>query len=149
MLLSMLTTPKFRRALGDQLAGRGAAEDPSVRGPLSRIDWIAEDGEVDLVTVRAMGDSVALMRSSAAILEVPQLEELPAKADERIAVSQRIVTLIFERLGTGRVLGEPELNAALTMFTKDAALVRRDAVDSGMITRPADGAQYRLAPTPA
>lgn len=148
MLLSMLATPKLRRALGDQLAGRGTSEDPGVRGPLSRIGWIQENGDVDLATVRAMSDSVALMRSSAAILEVPLFEELPEKAEERIAVSQRIVGLVFDRLGTGRAVGEPELNAALAMVTKDVAVVRRDAVDSGMLTRTPDGAQYRLAPAP-
>ena len=52
---------------------------------------------------------------------------------------------MFERVGSARSLGEAELNAAIAMFAADVALVRRDAVDSGVLERSADGAWYRLA----
>lgn len=149
MLLSMLAAPKLRRALGEQLAGGCPSDDPSVRGPLSRLDWLPGDGEIDVESVREMTAALSVMRSPAAILEVGRLESLPERAAERIAVSRRLVGLVLDRLGTGRAISEAELNAALAMVTKDVALVRRDAVDSGLLTRTADGAQYHLAPVPS
>ena len=135
-LVAMLSAEKLRRGLGRLLTGDGPAEDPSVRGPLSRLDWLGEDGTAD---------SLALMRSDRAILEVPRLDGIPVKTEESREVSGRIARIVFERVGSARSLGEAELNAAIAMFAADVALVRRDAVDSGVLERSADGAWYRLA----
>lgn len=155
MLFSLLATPKLRVGLGARLSGAGASatgtsettgtsEDPSVSGPLSRIDWLDADGEVDLAAVREVADALSLMRSDQAILEVPRLDGIPVPTAESREVSGRIAQLVFERAGRHRVLSEPELNAAIAMFVGDVALVRRDAVDSGVLTRTADGTAYRL-----
>ena len=86
------------------------------------------------------------MRSDRAILEVPRLAGIPVKTEESREVSGRIARLVFERVGRERRLSEPELNAAIAMFAADVALVRRDAVDAGVLERSADGSEYRLAP---
>ena len=144
-LVAMLSAEKLRRGLGRLLTGGGPTEDPSVRGPLSRLDWLGEDGEVDVAALRRIADSLALMRSDRAILEVPRLDGIPVKTEESREVSGRIARIVFERVGPERSLGEAELNAAISMFAADVALVRRDAVDSGVLERSADGAWYRLA----
>src|SRR5699024_6483991 len=84
--------------------------------------------------------------SDQAILEVGRLDGIPVRTEESREVSSRIARIVFDRVGPERTLTEPELNAAIAMFAKDVALVRRDAVDSGILTRSADGASYRLAP---
>lgn len=145
MLFSLLATPKLRAALGARLLGTAAAEDPSVSGPLSRIDWLGDDGGIDLAAVREVADALTLLRSDQAILEVRPLDGVPAKTEESREISGRIARIVFERVGRERTLSEPELNAAIAMFAGDVALVRRDAVDSGVLTRTADGASYRLA----
>lgn len=149
MVFSLLSTPKLRKGLGQRLAGGAdgedhTAEDPSVRGPLSRLDWLGQDGDVDLDSLRRIGDALALMRSDRAILDVPRLAGMPVRTEESREVSGRIVRLVFERVGPKRQLSEPELNAAIAMFAADVALVRRDAVDAGVLERSADGAVYRL-----
>jgi hypothetical protein len=133
-----------RMLAGD--SGTTTAEDPSVSGPLSRLDWIDEDGTADEVALRRIAATLALMRSDRAILEVPRLDGIPVKTEESREVSGRIARLVFERAGRDRRLSEPELNAAISMFAADVALVRRDAVDSGVLERSADGSEYRLAP---
>ena len=146
MLFAMLSAPKLRAGIGRLLAGADAPEAADVRGPLSRLDWLGADGQVDAAALRETAEALALMRSDQAILEVGRLDGIPVRTEESREVSSRIARLVFDRVGPTRTLTEPELNAAIAMFAKDVALVRRDAVDSGILTRSADGASYRLAP---
>lgn len=151
MLFSLLAVPKLRAGLAARLAGDAASapsgphEDPRVHGPLSRIDWLDEHGEVDLERLQETADVLALMRSDQAILEVPRLDGIPVKTEESREMSGRIARIVFERVGRERTLTEGELNAAIAMFARDTALVRRDAVDAGVLTRTPDGGAYRLA----
>jgi len=145
MLLAMLAVPKLRAGIGRTLAGDGAPEAPDVRGPLSQLDWLEADGEADDAALRASAEAIALMRSSEAILEVGRLDGIPVRTEESREVSGRIARIVFERVGAERTLTEGELNAAIAMFAADVALVRRDAVDAGVLERSADGAAYRLA----
>ena len=145
LLFAMLSTPKLRQGLAQMLAGESLPEDPSVRGPLSRIDWLTPDGEADVTTLRGITEALGVMRSDEAILAVGRLDAIPVKTEESRAVSSRIARIVFERVGAERTLTEGELNAAISMFAQDVALVRRDAVDAGVLTRSADGASYRLA----
>ena len=144
MLFAMLSTPKLRRGLAQLLAGDGPSEDPAVRGPLSRLGWLASDGEADVATLREITEALGVMRSDEAILAAGRLEGIPVKTEESRAVSSRIAQIVFERVGSERTLTEGELNAAIARFAADVALVRRDAVDAGVLTRSADGAAYRL-----
>jgi hypothetical protein len=109
------------------------------------LDWLGPDGEADVERLRTITDSLATMRSDRAILEIPRLDGIPVKTEESREVSGQIARIVFERLGPGRSLSEPELNAAIAMFAADVALVRRDAVDAGVLERSADGSRYRLA----
>ena len=145
MLFAMLSAPKLRAGLGRVLTGAGAPEAPDVNGPLSRLDWLGPDGEVDVAALREITEALSLMRSDEAILEVGRLEGIPVKTEESREVSARIARIVFARVGPERSLSEAELNAAIAMFAQDVALVRRDAVDAGVLTRSADGASYRLA----
>lgn len=166
MLFSMLSSPTLRAALGARLTGReqiDIADRPtgaehrngtrdaahtrssSTDAPLDRIDWLRADGQVDAPMLREVVDALSLMRSSDAILEVPRLESLPPREVDRIAASGRIARMVFERLGADGALSEAELNAGISMIAPDPALVRRDAVDSGVLERTADGSRYRLA----
>ena len=145
MLFAMLSAPKLRAGIGRLLAGDGAPEAADVRGPLARLDWLSPDGQVDASALRETAEALALMRSDEAVLEVGRLDGIPVKTEESREVSSRIARLVFDRVGPTRTLTEPELNAAIAMFAKDVALVRRDAVDSRVLTRSADGASYRLA----
>ena len=143
MLFTMLSAPKLRRGLGTIL---GSPEEPGVRGPLSRLDWLAEDGEVDVAALQEITAVLSLLRSGNAILEMDRLDGIPAKTEDSREVSGRIARIVFERVGAERTLTEAELNTAIAMFAADVALVRRDAVDSGVLTRTPNGAAYRLAP---
>lgn len=159
MLFAMLSAPKLRHGLTGLLRGEPLPEDPSVRGPLSRIDWLAPQGDaaadgspavdgdaaVDVEALREITEALSLMRSDQAILEVDRLAGIPVKTEESREVSGRIARIVFARVGAERTLGEAELNAAIAMFAQDVALVRRDAVDAGVLARSADGTAYRLA----
>lgn len=146
MLLAMLCAPKLREGIGRVLAGQGTPEASDVRGPLSRLDWLGPEGEVDAAALRESAEAIALLRSDAAVFEVGRLDAMPVKTEESRELSARIARIVFERVGAEKVLSEPELNAAIAMFAADVALVRRDAVDAGVLTRSADGTAYRLSP---
>lgn len=166
MLFSLLSAPRLRSGLAEMLAGDGRPTDgqgdshgdshgqgreslladPGVRGPLSRLDWIDTDGEVDIARLRGTVGALEVLRSDRAMLELGRLEGIPASTDESRALCGRIARIVFERVGRDRTLSEGELNSALAMFVADVALARRDAVDSGVLERTADGSAYRLAP---
>lgn len=143
-LTSMLSTPKLAAGLGAVLAGQGAPEDPSVRGPLRALRWLGPGGEVDQEALRGIAARLTELRGDGAVLQVRRVESMPATAEDRMALSARIVRLAWERLGSPRSLTEPELTAALTMLAADPALVRRDAVDGGVLRRSDDGGRYEL-----
>lgn len=148
MLLSLLNAPKLRSALGRRLSGsEGTADEVASTGPLSQLDWLTNNGSIDAGLLRDSVHAITLMRSPAAILEVGRLDALPTHPEERIQTSRRIVRMVADRMGSGRRFSEPELNAAIAMFSADTALVRRDAVDSGLLERATDGSWYRLAPS--
>jgi len=85
------------------------------------------------------------LQEPAALLEFGRIERMPAPADRRQPLSVRIVAVVAERLGRTRPVSERELNAAIAMFCADVAIVRRDAVDLGVLVRTDDGAAYRFA----
>lgn len=84
------------------------------------------------------------LQAPGALLEFDRIQRMPVKDDERHPLSTRIVELVFERLGSSRPVGEAVLNAAIAMFCEDVAIVRRDAVDLGVLDRTDDGSSYRF-----
>src|SRR5699024_9871826 len=101
-----------------------------VRGPLARLDWLSPDGQVDASALRETAEALALVRSDEAVLEVGRLDGIPVKTEDSREASPRVARLVLARARPTR---------------PRTALVRRDAVDSGVLTRSADGASYRLA----
>ena len=146
MLLSMLSAPALRAGIGAALQGE-APTDPAVAGPLSRLAWLTADGAVDHALLRARVDALGTLLGDGAILSARRLTSLPVTEEERRELAGRIVRLAWERLGSPRFVTEPELTAALAMFSADAALVRRAAVDAGALRRTPDGSRYELATT--
>ncbi len=141
MLFSLLATPKLQLALAARLSGN---QTDAAGAPLPPLDWLDESGRVDAALARETASALMSTISDRAILDAAQVSEMPADAGERIELSQRIVSIVFDRFARSQTLSEPELNAAISMFCRDFALIRRDAVDSGFLERSADGAQYAL-----
>lgn len=141
MLFSLLATPKLRLALAARLSGN---QTDATGASLPPLDWLDESGQVDAALARETASALMSTISDRAILDAAQVSEMPADAGERMELSQRIVSIVFERFARSQTLSEPELNAGIAMFCRDFALIRRDAVDSGFLERSADGAHYAL-----
>lgn len=103
-----------------------------------------DDALAQARSLASMLSTPKLAAGLGAVLQVRRVESMPSTHAERTALSARIVRLAWERLGSPRVITEPELTAALAMLASDPALVRRDAVDAGMLLRSDDGARYEL-----
>jgi hypothetical protein len=133
----MLASPEPATAAADR---EGAAPPAS-----PRFDWVRPDGSVDAIVLGQTKEALELLMTDRAILHVGRITDLPAETASRHIVSTAIVKIVFERLDARRPIDEATLNAALAMFVEDVALVRRDAVDCGFVTRSADGRSYTLA----
>lgn len=137
-VLSVLASPTLRAAV----VGDGDL-DERTRRSIRSFDWLDDDGPDAEVLGRTARD-LQRLQSPAGLLEFARIERMPAKDAERHGLSVRIVQLVFERLGGARAGSEPVLNAAIAMFAADVSVVRRDAVDLGVLERTADGSVYRL-----
>ncbi len=91
-------------------------------------------------------ETIELLLTDRAVLHVGRISALPTEASSRQELSNSIVRTVFDRLPTRRSVPEETLNAALAMFVEDVALVRCDAVDTGVLSRSPDGAAYRSRP---
>jgi hypothetical protein len=111
--------------------------------PADRFDWVGDDGAVVTDLLVEAKETIGLLLSDRAVLHTGRIRDLPIDARRRQDLSNAIVQTVFDRLPARRSVSEAALNAALAMFVEDVALVRRDAVDSGVLTRSADGASYR------
>jgi hypothetical protein len=112
--------------------------------PADRFDWVGLDGTVDTDLLRETKEAIELLLSDRAVLHVGRIQDMPIEAGRRQELSSAIVRIVFDRLPARRIISEETLNAALAMFVEDVALVRRDAVDTGALTRSADGSSYSL-----
>jgi hypothetical protein len=112
--------------------------------PADRFDWVGPDGTVDTDLLRETKEAIELLLSDRAVLQVGRIGDMPIEAGRRQELSSAIVRIVFDRLPARRSISEETLNAALAMFVEDVALVRRDAVDTGALTRSADGSSYSL-----
>ncbi|WIB15913.1 DUF2087 domain-containing protein [Curtobacterium sp. MCPF17_050] len=112
--------------------------------PADRFDWVGADGTVDTGLLRETKEAIELLLTDRAVLHVGRIRDLPIEAGGRQELSSAIVRTVFDRLPARRSISEETLNAALAMFVEDVALVRRDAVDTGVVTRSADGSSYSL-----
>lgn len=135
--VAVLASPTLRAAV----AG-GASLDDRTRTAVSAFDWLGDDGP-DTPLLGRTAQDLQRLQGPAAVLEFDRIARMPVPDDQRHPLSVRIVGLVFERLGTTRTVPEPVLNAAIAMFAEDVAVVRRDAVDLGVLERTDDGAAYR------
>jgi hypothetical protein len=141
-VIAVVMTPKLLAGLGNGRAHD--AGDERTAAAVARFDWVGADGAVDAALLGQAKDAVELLRSDRAVLHVGRITDLPLDAGARREVSTAVVRLVFDRLGPSRRVPESTLNAALAMLVADVALVRRDAVDAGVLTRTADGSAYAL-----
>jgi hypothetical protein len=123
----------------------GRAEDARARRASPRFDWVRPDGSVDVGLLTETKEAIEVFLSDRAILHVGRISPSSVEAGRRRELSESVVRLALDRLGARRRVSEATLNAALAMFVDDVALVRRDAVDSGFLSRSADGSSYELA----
>ncbi|NII41624.1 hypothetical protein E9228_002271 [Curtobacterium flaccumfaciens] len=140
-VIAVVMTPKLLAELGSRAS---RPEEERTREVVARFDWVDADGAVDTGLLGQAKDAVELLRSDRAVLHVGRITDLPLDAGARQEVSTAVVRLVFDRLGPSRRVPESTLNAALAMLVADVALVRRDAVDAGVLTRTADGSAYAL-----
>ncbi len=135
--VAVLASPSLRSAIVG-----GAALDDRTGAAVAAFDWVGDDGP-DTALLGRTAQDLQRLQGPAALLEFDRIARMPVPDDQRHPLSVRIVELVFERLGTGRPVPEPVLNAAIAMFAEDVAIVRRDAVDLGVLVRTDDGASYR------
>ncbi|WP_186317825.1 DUF2087 domain-containing protein [Curtobacterium sp. 9128] len=121
-----------------------ATMHPGMLRESAGLDWVEDDGTVDVERLGATRDALELLLSDQAVLHVGRVRSLPLDATRRRLLSEAIVRTAFARLDARGAVGEATLNAALAMFVEDVAVVRRDAVDDGVLTRSSDGSAYRL-----
>ncbi|GGL82250.1 hypothetical protein GCM10009706_21060 [Curtobacterium citreum] len=115
------------------------------RIPVGGFDWVGPDGTVDEGALSETKETIDLLLTDHAVLHVGRISVLPTEASSRQELSNVIVRTVFDRLPARLSVPEETLNAALAMFVEDVALVRRDAVDTGVLRRSPDGAVYRIA----
>jgi hypothetical protein len=137
-VVSVLASPTLRAAVFG-----GSAVDDRTRAAIDSFDWLTDDGP-DASVLGRTARELQRLQSPSAVLEFDRIERMPLKDVERRALSVRIVELVFERLGRDRAVPEAVLNAAIGMLATDVSVVRRDAVDLGVLTRTDDGSVYRL-----
>jgi hypothetical protein len=136
--VAVLASPTLRAAVVG-----GGALDERTRVAVTAFDWLGDDGPDAPLLGRTAQDLQRLQRP-AALLEFDRIGRMPGPDDQRHPLSVRIVRTVFERLGTSRPVSEAVLNAAIAMFSEDVAIVRRDAVDLGVLERTDDGGAYRF-----
>lgn len=120
----------------------GSDLDDRTRAAIGAFDWLGDDGPDSALLGRTAQD-LGRLQGPAALLEFDRIARMPVPDEQRHPLSVRIVELVFDRLGSTRPVPEPVLNAAIAMFAEDVAIVRRDAVDLGVVQRTDDGASYR------
>jgi hypothetical protein len=140
-VIAVVMTPKLLAGLSGRDHQPG---DERTREAVARFDSVGADGAVDAALLGQAKDAVELLRSDRAVLHVGRITDLPLDSGARQELSNAVVRLVFDRLGPARRVPESTLNAALAMLVADVALVRRDAVDAGVLTRAADGSSYAL-----
>ncbi|WIB15902.1 DUF2087 domain-containing protein [Curtobacterium sp. MCPF17_050] len=134
--------PKMLSVSSETATGR--AEDARARRASPRFDWVRPDGSVDVGLLTETKEAIEVFLSDRAILHVGRISPSSVEAGRRRELSESVVRMALDRLGARRRISEATLNAALAMFVDDVALVRRDAVVSGFLSRSPDGSSYEL-----
>ena len=146
-VLAALVNPRLRRALAEVISENDPPLTPAERRDARRIleqsGMLTTGLQLDERRLRAM--------LVAGRVEEPQGVDRWLRDDGRIdrwpkgaADRLELLTWVTERLlGSDELLGEKEFTQRLFAFTRDANTLRRALVDAGLITRNADGTDYR------
>jgi hypothetical protein len=147
-VLAALVDPRLRGALAQVITESDppltAAERREARRVLMRSGMLTPGQQLDERRLRAMlvGDATdegvdRWLRADG------RIGSWPDSADDRL----ELLSWIAERLmGSDEVLAEKPFTLKLFAFTTDPNTLRRALVDAGLITRNADGTDYRRAP---
>jgi len=103
-------------------------------GPLSLTE-LADRAEA----LQPLGGVVADHPRLETVIRTGIVERVPPDAELR----EELLDLVSAALPAFDVLDEPQLNALLEEMTSDVPLLRRWLVDTGRLTRSADGSEYR------
>lgn len=151
--LSITDLSAFSRALAKQLEAGGTASHLSLMNMLARAGgW---RNFQHLKASQAAGERLEAVAAPAPErVDMARVERALRLFDEegrwtrfpsRRAVQILCVWAMWARIPRGKAMGERELNDLLNQWHLfgDPALLRRDMVEMGMLTRNADGTDYR------
>ncbi|HEU0206783.1 MAG TPA: DUF2087 domain-containing protein [Pseudolysinimonas sp.] len=145
-VLAALVNPRLRRALAEIIVG----SDPEVSAPerrearriLMQSGLLTPAQQLDEPRLRAMLAAGRAEKEGVDrwLRSDGRIDHWPRSTDDRL----ELLTWIAERLmGTEEVLAEKPFTQKLFAFTTDPNTLRRALVDAGLITRNADGTDYR------
>jgi hypothetical protein len=145
-VLAALVNPRLRAALAEVIAADdpalSATERRDARQILMQSGLLTPGGQLDEPRLRAMlaGDRTGREGVGRWLRADGRIDRWPRTADDRL----ELLEWIAERLlGTEETLAEKPFTQKLFAFTTDPNTLRRALVDAGLITRNADGTDYR------
>ena len=147
-VLAALVNPRLRRTLAEIIV----ESDPEVSAPerrdarriLMQSGLLTPAQQLDERRLRTMLAAGRIEKEGVDrwLRADGRIDHWPKSADDRL----ELLNWIAERLmGTDDVLAEKPFTQKLFAFTTDPNTLRRALVDAGLITRNADGTDYRRA----
>ena len=145
-VLAALVNPRLRRTLGEIIV----ESDPELSAPqrrdarriLMQSGLLTPAQQLDESRLRSMLAAGRVEKEGVDrwLRADGRIAQWPKSADDRL----ELLNWIAERLmGADDVLGEKPFTQKLFAFTTDPNTLRRALVDAGLITRNADGTDYR------
>lgn len=145
-VLAALVNPRLRRTLAEIIAETdpeiSASERRDARRILMQSGLLTPAQQLDEPRLRGMLAAGRVDKEGVDrwLRADGRIDHWPKSADDRL----ELLTWIAERLmGTDEVLAEKPFTQKLFAFTTDPNTLRRALVDAGLITRNADGTDYR------
>jgi hypothetical protein len=145
-VLAALVNPRLRGALAEVITegdpALTAAERRDARRILTQSGLLTPGGQLDERRLRAMlaGNRTEKEGVDRWLRGDGRIDRLPKSDDDRL----ELLSWVAERLlGVDEVLAEKSFTLKLFAFTTDPNTLRRALVDAGLITRNADGTDYR------
>jgi len=151
-VLAALVNPRLRRTLAEIIVDSdpelSAPERRDARRILLQSGLLTPAQQLDEARLRAMLAAGRVEKEGVDrwLRADGRIDHWPKSADDRF----ELLTWISERLmGTDEVLAEKPFTQKLFAFTTDPNTLRRALVDAGLITRNADGTDYRRVVGPS
>ena len=152
-VVAALVNPRLRRALAEVIDADDppitAAERRDARRILRQAGVLDRSEQLDERKLRALlaaGRPDAERGIDRFLRADGRIDRYPKAPDERL----ELLTWVADRLlGAEEVLAEKALTERLFAFSTDPNTLRRALVDAGLLTRNADGTDYRRVASPA